>query len=35
MQIQLLDSFEDWKKNLKNLIKKKTGNKLKTSKKKT
>ena len=34
MQIQLLDSFEDWKKNLKNLIKKKTGNKLKTSKKK-
>ena len=34
MQVQLLDPFEEWKKNFKNLIKKKTGNKLKASNKK-
>ena len=31
MQIQLLDSIEEWKKNLKNLNKKKTGTKLKST----
>ena len=31
MQIQLLDSFEEWKKNFKNLNKKKTGGKLKNN----
>ena len=31
MQVQLLDSFEEWKKNFKNLNKKKTGTKLKSN----
>jgi hypothetical protein len=35
MQIQLLDSFEEWKKGFKNLNKKKTGTKLKNTSKST